>query len=231
MTTKWISDLQAHATAEKAKVLSRFFKTGKGEYGEGDIFIGVTVPDNRCVARLHTNESLETISQMLKSKIHEHRLSALLTLVEIYTKEKSRREEIFNFYINNLHGINNWDLVDLSAPKIVGHYLLTIPSPTLLQKLSNSTSQWQRRIAIVATLELIRNGIFDPTLDLAEKYLSDPEPLIHKATGWMLREIGKKDETTLIKFLDSHSKSMPRTALRYSIERLTPEQKRYYMEK
>ena len=229
MTENWINELYSKGNPEKAKILSSFFKTGKGEYGEGDVFIGVTVPDNRAIAKKYYESSLGDISEMLKNQIHEIRLSALLALVIKFKKKKSEREEILKFYIDNCSTCNNWDLVDLSAPYILGEYMVNNPMPELLEKLSESENFWKQRIAIVSTLTLIRHGRFMETLKLAEKYLSHKEPLIHKATGWTLREIGKKDIDTLRAFLDKFTSIMPRTALRYAIERLEKEEKAKYM--
>lgn len=229
MTKEWRNELTEAVRPEKKKILSQFFKTGKGEYGEGDIFIGITVPDNRKIAITHSNDPLTHIDDMLQSEIHEHRLSALLALVHRYKKNMSQRDEVVKFYLDHTDRINNWDLVDLSAPYILGHHLNDNFSPTLLENLSDSDSIWERRIAIVSTWYLIRNGKFEPTLRLAKKYLNEKEPLLHKATGWMLREIGKRDEKILLDFLDAHAHEMPRTALRYAIERLSAENKTKYM--
>ena len=226
-------ELTLVASKEKAEVLRRFFKTGKGEYGEGDIFIGVTVPQNRKVALAHAPYSnFSTIINLLESPIHEHRLCGLLILVEQYRLAKNEQEQkkrIVDFYIANAHMANNWDLVDLSAPKILGEWLIENPSAELLDQLSHSDNMWVQRIAIVSTLTLIRHSIFDDTLLIAERYLLHPHPLIHKATGWMLREVGKKSEATLLYFLDKHTHSMPRTTLRYAIERLSPSLRHHYM--
>ncbi len=231
MIERWQGELMKAAREDKAEILSSFFKTGKGEYGEGDIFAGITVPDNRAVARRFYKAPMRDIEAMLYHPTHEFRLSALLALVHRYkrAKEDAERQEIVDFYLVNAHRCNNWDLVDLSAPYILGEHLLSHPSPTLLDSLSRSGNLWRERIAIVATLMLIRHHRFDNTLRLAERYLPHPHPLIHKATGWMLREMGKRDENALLKFLDSHCREMPRTALRYAIERLDSEKRRYYM--
>lgn len=229
MTQEWINELYTVAKPEKAKILSSFFKTGKGEYGAGDIFIGVTVPDNRKIAKKYFEATFEDIAELLKNEIHEIRLSALLALVIKFKKNKNDREKIIKFYIDNCSTCNNWDLVDLSAPYILGEYMVTNPMPELLEELSNSESFWKQRIAIVSTLTLIRHGRFTETLTLAKKYLNHNEPLIHKATGWTLREIGKKDINTLRNFLDKYAEVMPRTALRYAIERLDGDEKAKYM--
>ncbi len=227
------SRLGAIASEEKAKVLSSFFKTGKGEYGEGDIFIGVTVPQNRSVAIEYAPYAdFATIGPLLDSAIHEHRLCGLLILTEQFRrarKSPDTQRQVLNFYLENAHKANNWDLVDLSAPKILGEWLLNNPAPQLLDQLSHSNCVWIQRIAIVATLPLVKASIFDDCLRIAKLYLSHPHPLIHKATGWLLREVGKKSESTLRQFLDSHAGKMPRTALRYSIERLSPTLRAHYM--
>ncbi|MBR5898265.1 MAG: DNA alkylation repair protein [Muribaculaceae bacterium] len=227
----WQQQLRDISRPEKIKILSSFFKTGKGEYGEGDKFLGITVPDNRKVAITHAFDPIEDIHEMLCHEIHEFRLSALLALVHRYKKAKADTEQsaIIDFYLANAHRCNNWDLVDLSAPYILGTHLLNHPSPAILDNLAASDNLWSQRIAIVATLTLIRNNRYDDTLRLAERYLSHHHQLIHKATGWMLREVGKKDLPTLLDFLDRWADAMPRTALRYAIERLTAEKRQFYM--
>lgn len=234
MYEKIINRLAAVASEKKATTLRRFFKTGKGEYGEGDIFIGVTVPQIRGTACENIDASDSDIAKLLDSPVHEHRMCGLLIHVEQFRRARrspERRKEITEFYLAHARKANNWDLVDLSAPKILGEWLLENPAPTLLDCLSRSDSLWEQRIAIVATLTMIRAGRFADTLRLAERYLTHPHPLMHKATGWMLREIGKKDISVLLAFLDRHSATMPRTALRYAIEKLPPEQRLYYMQK
>lgn len=231
MTNQWKNELAAVADEKKIKILSSFFKTGKGEYGEGDVFIGIKVPDNRAVAKKFFDAPYDVIELMLRSEIHEHRLSALLALAERYrkTKDDESRREILDFYLSHTDRINNWDLVDLSAPQIVGEHQLRHPDPELLDRLSMSGHIWTQRIAIVATYTLIKHRQLDDTYRLAERYLSHPHPLIHKATGWMLRETGKRDEERLRRFLDRYATTMPRTALRYAIERLSPELRAHYM--
>lgn len=227
------TQLAAIASEEKAQILRRFFKTGKGEYGEGDIFIGVTVPQIRSIAIQNAdNANFITVANLLDSPVHEHRLCGLLILVEQFRrcrKTHQHQKEIVDFYILNAHKANNWDLVDLTAPKILGQWLLENPFSALLDRLSYSENMWVQRIAIVSTLTQIRVSKFDDTLRLAERYLTHPHPLIHKATGWMLREVGKKSETTLLDFLNKHTHSMSRTTLRYAIERLSPTLRSYYM--
>lgn len=225
----WQNELRKIANEEKAVILRRFFKTGKGEYGEGDIFIGITVPQNREIAKTKFSLPYSAFDTMLESDIHEFRLSALLALVIKFKKQKDKRKEIVDFYLKNTHACNNWDLVDLSAPYILGEYLLTNPNHALLDSLSRSSNMWEQRIAIVCTLTLIRHGMFEDTLRLAERYLPHSHPLIHKATGWMLREIGKKNIDVLRSFLDKFTPQMPRTALRYAIEKMDSVERTHYM--
>ena len=230
-TSEWQAALSAAATPGKADILCRFFKTGKGEYGEGDKFIGVTVPANRRVAKQTLDAPLQTVAEMLGSEIHEHRLSALLSLVERYKKARKNPEEkrqIADFYLTHTHGINNWDLVDLSAPYIIGDQIIEGNDPT--PRLLDSGNLWEQRIAVVSTMLPIRNHRFDAALRNVSHLLHHPHDLMHKATGWMLRETGKRDISTLLHFLDRHAATMPRTSLRYAIERLSPEQKKHYME-
>lgn len=225
----WQNELKKIANEEKAVILRRFFKTGKGEYGEGDVFIGITVPQNREIAKTKFSLPYSAFDTMLESDIHEFRLSALLALVIKFKKQKDKRKEIVDFYLNRTKACNNWDLVDLSAPYILGEYLLTNPNPALLDSLSRSSNMWEQRIAIVCTLTLIRHGMFEDTLRLAERYLPHSHPLIHKATGWMLREIGKKNIDVLRSFLDKFTTQMPRTALRYAIEKMDSVERTHYM--
>ena len=208
---------------------ARFFKTGVGEYGEGDIFLGITVPVQRGVAKKYIETNLNEVEELLKSEIHEHRLVALLILVEQYKKGiELVRGNIYNLYLKNTAWVNNWDLVDLSAHKIVGEYLLDKPRK-VLYKLAKSKLLWDRRIAMVSTLTFIRNNDFKDVIKLAEVLLKDKQDLMHKAVGWMLREMGKKDKKLLIKFLNRHTLEMPRTMLRYSIERLEEKKRLYYL--
>lgn len=225
----WKVMLQNVASKEKAGILMRFFKTGKGEYGEGDIFIGIASPELKAVSKNFVKSEFSDIKVMINSPIHEHRMSAVAVLVEKYRKANViEKEEIVQFYLDNHKNINNWDLVDLSAPKILGLFTLT-GHEEILYKFSESDDLWEKRIAMVSTLTHIKKGKYDLALELCEKYLSDKRDLIQKVTGWMLREIGKKDEKLLTDFLDIHAKHMPRTALRYSIEKLHVEQRKKYM--
>ncbi|MBI2573442.1 DNA alkylation repair protein [Candidatus Woesearchaeota archaeon] len=222
------SDLQSLANSQKAAFFPSFFKTGPGQYGEGDVFIGVTVPQQREVAKKYANLPLPEIKNLLDSPIHEHRLTALLILVLQYQKTKDKK--IVDFYLANTTRINNWDLVDTSADKILGTYLLD-KDRQLLYTLVKSPLLWERRIAIIATFAFIKQKDFTDTIKLSQLLLADKHDLMHKAVGWMLREMGKRDETTLCHFLDQHVKKMPRTALRYAIERLDEKKRKQYLQK
>lgn len=223
-------ELREYGSKEKKEILQRFFKTGKGEYGEGDVFLGVVVPDQRKLAKKYESLNFEEIKDLINSKIHEERLTGLLILVEKYKKNVDERKKIYEFYIENINGINNWDLVDLSAPNIVGEWILD-KDKRVLKDLVKSDNIWKRRIAIVSTYSLIRKGKFEETLDISKILLKDKHDLIHKAVGWMLREVGKREEKKLIEFLDENYKIMPRTMLRYSIERFPEDKRKKYMKK
>jgi 3-methyladenine DNA glycosylase AlkD len=221
-------ELKSMADPDKAAILQRFFKTGPGQYGEGDIFIGVMVPQSRQVAKKFSQLPLGEVRTLLYSCIHEERLVALLILAWRYSSASSSREkeEIVKFYLDNIKQVNNWDLVDLSAPNILGAHLVDRDDKRrLLYRLAGSENVWERRIAIVATHHFIRNGDFSDTLKIAEMLLQDRHDLIHKAAGWMLREVGKRDAAAEEAFLEKHCSVMPRTMLRYAIEWL-PESKR-----
>src|SRR5690554_6905699 len=208
----------------------RFFKTGKGEYGEGDKFIGCTVPQTRSVAAKYTKLPLNEVAKLLDDEIHECRLCALVILTNRYVKANELgRYEILNFYLANTNRINNWDLVDISAHKIVGEWFRNREDRSLLYQLAESELLWDQRIAVVATFAFIRNNDFDDILMLSQKFLTHKHDLIHKACGWMLREVGKRDEDVLTDFLDRYATQMPRTMLRYSIEKLTEKQRKYYL--
>ena len=224
-TEKLKAELIAAGSETKARELSRFFKTGKGEYGEGDKFIGVTVPANRAITRRYLHLPASQLVDLLRSEIHEVRLSALIGMVEQYKSRHTsevQRQEIVDTYIANTRYINNWDLVDLSAPQIVGQYLLDKERDTLY-KLTESESLWNNRIAIVSTLTFIRNNDLDDTYKLSLKMMNHQHDLMHKSIGWMLREAGKRDEKRLYNFVMEHKSIMPRTMLRYSIEKFTPD--------
>ena len=220
--------LKAHGTPEKAKASAWFFKTGVGQYGHGDTFAGVTVPEQRTIAKQFANLPLTELDGLLASKIHECRLTALLILVAQYQKsDAATREQIVHFYLSHTARINNWDLVDSSASYILGTHLLdaTAKQRKILYTLARSKDLWERRIALIATLAFIRNDDYADTLAIVELLLPDRHDLIHKASGWMLREVGKRSPDTLRHFLHTHASSMPRTTLRYAIERF-PEQER-----
>ena len=231
-------ELQSMADPAKAVILQRFFKTGPGEYGEGDIFIGVMVPQSRQISNKFSQLPLGEVRTLLYSRIHEERLVALLILALRYSSSasSSREEskEIVKFYLNNIKQVNNWDLVDLSAPNILGAHLMVDnrnDRRLLLYRLAKSENVWERRIAIVATHHFIRNGDFSDTLQIAEMLLQDRHDLIHKAAGWMLREVGKRDSAAEEAFLEKHCSVMPRTMLRYAIERLPESERRRYTRK
>ncbi len=209
----------------QAIVLQRFFKTGKGEYGEGDIFYGITVPVQRIIAKQFKDLSLGDLKVLINSKVHEERLIAAFILVEQFQKANEKKQKtIFNFYIKNRSGINNWDLVDLSAPKIVGQYLID-KDKKLLYKFAHSKDLWEKRIAILSTFTFMRQHWFEDTFIISEILMLDEHDLIHKAVGWMLREVGNRDIEAEEEFLKKYYKTMPRTALRYAIEKF-PEKKR-----
>jgi len=221
--------LRQLADPERAVHSQRFFRTGPGEYGAGDRFLGLNVPQVRQLAVEFSDLPLPEIETLLESPWHEARLLAVILLANSYRRGDSRtREQVYRLYLRRTDRINNWDLVDSSAPNIVGAHLLA-RSRVPLYKLARSKSLWERRIAVVATQHFIRRGQFDDTLRLAELLIDDEHDLIHKAVGWMLREVGKRDERTLLGFLDRHAGALPRTALRYAIERLTPAQRKRYM--
>lgn len=222
-------DIKKAANKKRARVLQKFFKTGKGEYAEGDMFLGITVPKTRKIAKRYINLDILSIDSLLNSKIHEERLLALLILVENYKKSNDeRRYQILDFYLKNTKQINNWDLVDLTADKILGDYLNDKPKD-LLYNLAQSSNLWERRIAIISTFCFIKNNQFDETLKIAEILLKDKHDLIQKAVGWMLREIGKRDEKTLKYFIKINYKNMPRTTLRYAIEKFPEEERQKYL--
>jgi 3-methyladenine DNA glycosylase AlkD len=222
--------LQALGTVQRAAVSRSFFKTGPGQYGEGDRFLGVTVPDTRRLAREAGDLPLARVLTLLRSPIHEERLLALLILVRRYERgDPMERREVYNLYLANTECVNNWDLVDLSAPNIVGEQLGNRRSRRILYRLAKSNDLWERRIAILATLPFIRNSDFADALAIAEALLRDEHDLIHKAVGWMLREVGKRDQETLEGFLRIHGAQMPRTTLRYAIERFPEPLRRAYL--
>ena len=223
-------DLHAQANPVQAKLLQGFFKTGPGQYGEGDKFLGLKVPQTRAFLQRTDALSEKDILSLLHSEWHEERLLALLTLVLRFekAKEDTVREKVFNLYVANTRWINNWDLVDTSAPQIVGGWLIH-RDRSLLAKFVVSPSLWERRIAVLATFNFIRAHEFEPTVNLVRQLLVDKHDLMHKACGWMLREVGKRNESALTHFLDQHAPQMPRTMLRYAIEKLTPAKRQQFM--
>lgn len=227
-----VSDLQKLKNPTKAKILARFFKTGLGQYGEGDQFWGIVVPLQRTVAKNYTELSLSEIQKLLNSKIHEFRLTALFVLIDKYNKavKMAERAKIVDFYLKNTKNINNWDLVDLSAPKILGVHLANGEGDVkILYQLAISDNLWEKRIAILSTFSFIRQNNFKHTLKISKMLLDDPHDLMHKAVGWMLREVGKRDQKIEKDFLEKYYKKMPRTMLRYAIEKFAPAEREYFM--
>lgn len=236
MLSQIIEETKSKEDKEKVKILSRFFKTKKGEYGEGDLFLGITVPESRKIAQKYSKEiKLNNISKLIKNEYHEIRLIALLILVDKYKKSKNEKDKIsiVDLYIKNTKYINNWDLVDLSAHYILGDYIFNNKKEIkILRNLSKSKNLWEKRISIISTFAFIYKGESYLTFEIVEKLLNDKHDLIQKACGWMLREVGKRvSEKDLYLFLDKYYKNMPRTTLRYAIERLPGNKKKYYMAK
>ncbi len=224
--------LAALSTPEKAAFFPKFFKTGKGEYGEGDLFLGVKVPDQRSVAKEYCAKiSLEELTELLSSQYHEHRLTALFILVSKFEKAKDQavKDEIITFYLNHLPYVNNWDLVDSSCYKLLGRYAFENHKEELLRNLSDSEVMWHKRIAVVGTMYYVKKGSFDLTKELVTANLKHPHDLMHKANGWLLREMGQKSENDLIDYLNRHYKEMPRTCLRYAIEKLDEDVRQDYL--
>ena len=242
MYQKISRDLKKLKNPEKIKVYQWFFKTDKGQYGEGDVFLGLSSAETKGIAKKYFAEAdFETIKKLLYSKIHEERMCALRILVLKYEKSlrdlstqprsaQDDKKEIFDFYIKNAKQINNWDLVDVSAPNIVGNYLLD-KDRKILYKLANSKNLWEKRISIISTFVFIRNNQFEDTLKISEILLGDTHDLLHKAVGWMLREVGKRDQKILEKFLDKNIKKLPRTTLRYAIEKFQEKKRKEYLKK
>ncbi len=230
MTAKEIeSELNSYEDPVRAAHSQRFFKTGKGQYGEGDIFIGLTVPQTRLVCKKYNSLPINEIEKLLESPIHEHRLAAVIIMRHQAERANSvLRKSLYDLYLKRTDRINNWDIVDTSCHKIVGEYL-SDKDRAILYKLARSKQMWERRIAIVSTAHFISKNDLDDTFRLAEILLNDKEDLMHKATGWMLREAGKKDEARLKELLYKYAPTMPRTMLRYSLERLHPADKAHYM--
>ncbi len=229
--SKLRGDLKALATKQKAEASAWFFKTGKGQYGEGDKFLGVTVPEQRKVARKYRELPLAEVKKLLASPWHEHRLVALFILVDQFENgDEKMRKSIYNLYLKNTRYVNNWDLVDSSAYKIVGEYMFT-HSRKQLYTLARSKDLWKQRIAIIATARFIQDNQYDDTLKISKILLHHEHDLIHRAVGWMLREVGKRDQKVEEEFLGKYYKVMPRTMLRYAIEKFSKSKKSYYMKK
>ena len=225
-----IKELSKYADPDKASFFPKFFRTGKGEYGEGDKFVGVTVPHQRKIASKYKDINLKEIKKLIISPIHEYRLVALFILVLKYEKgDDKQKVAVVDFYIDNLEGVNNWDLVDSSAHKILGPWLLD-KDRGMLYEYAWSGQLWLQRISIITTLHFIRNNQLDDTYQISEMLLDHDHDLIHKAVGWMLREAGKKDENRLIKFLENHYSAIPRTTLRYSIEKFDKKRRKKMLE-
>lgn len=225
------SQLASLSNSEDGLFLQRFFKTGPGQYGEGDLFRGIRVPELRRLSKVHQDIPLEHVERLLHSAYHEDRLLALLILVRKYAKaDEARKAGIYALYLSHTRFINNWDLVDATAEHIVGAYL-SDKSREPLHQLARSRSIWERRIAILATFHFIKRDKFDETLSIAEILLTDKEDLIHKAVGWMLREVGKRDSQREEAFLSAHYTQMPRTMLRYAIEKFPQDKRRRYLKK
>lgn len=220
-----VNELESLKNDEKAKNCQRFFKTGKGEYGERDIFYGIVVPELRKISRKYKDLELNDVEKLLKSKVHEFRMVGLFILILKYPKDK---KNIYEIYMNNLKGINNWDLVDLSAPNIPGDYLLD-KDKEILYALAKSNDLWEKRIAILSCFVFIRKNQFEDALKISEILLKDKHDLMHKAVGWMLREIGNRNLKVEEKFLKKHYKNMPRMMLRYAIEKFPEETRQRYL--
>lgn len=225
------NELKSKANKEKALLLSRYFKTSLDEYGEGAVFIGLTVPQQRTIANKYIDLSIQNIETLLHSKIHEYRLTALLILIKQFEISTDKiQKKIVDFYLENTAYINNWDLVDLSAPRILGFYLMDKRKERkILYTLATSKSLWERRIAVLSTFAFIKQRDFSDSFAISELLLQDKEDLIHKAVGWCLREIGKIDQKAEEVFLKKHYKIMPRTMLRYSIEKFSKETRSEYL--
>jgi 3-methyladenine DNA glycosylase AlkD len=222
-------ELESLGDASRVPILQRFFKTGPGEYAAGDRFRGIRVPVLRRMARKYQDVSLAEAAHLLQSGFHEDRLLALFIMIRhYYRRDQVRRDEIHRFYLEHTRLVNNWDLVDASAPHLLGHYLADHPDNTLT-RLAASADLWERRMAIIATFHFIRQGNFDETLRIAGLLLADPEDLIHKAVSWMLREVEKRQTAVAEAFLQSHYRKMPRTMLRYAIERLPETRRQAYL--
>jgi len=227
MLNNLIKEVESLRNMDKAKIFQKFFRTGMGDYGEGDIFLGLSVPECRKIANKYDIQISE-IEQLIKSKFHEERLIALFELLKLY--QQNKEEKFINFYLNNTKFINNWDLVDLSCYKLLGDYLLNFKNCDykILLNLSDSKYLWERRISIVTTMSFIKNNCFEPTLVISRKLIKDDHDLIKKANGWMLREVGKKDKKILEKFLKENIANISNVTLNYAMEKFEQNEKNYY---
>lgn len=226
-----LSELLSMANPEKALFLQRFFKTGPGQYAEGDVFLGLVVPLTRSIAKVNKQTPLAELQKLIGSEYHEARLCALLIVMEQFKKaSEAERSKLFDFYLANTRYINNWDLVDVTCPHVVGAYLLD-KDRSVLYDMAESSDLWEQRIAMVSTVSFIRNREFDDTLALAEILMTHKHDLMHKAIGWMLREVGKKSRQALTDFLELYATQLPRTALRYAIEHYPEDQRQYFLKK
>lgn len=229
-----IKELSKHEDTIRAGHSQRFFKTGKGEYGEGDVFIGLTMPEIRKICKGYRDLSINDLQELLSSPIHEHRMSAVVIMADIFKNSKpEKQKQLYDLYIKAVKNnqINNWDLIDVSAPHVVGEYFVST-STKVMYELANSKHLWSKRTAVLSTGAFLKRGDSSHTYKIAEILLHDPHDLIQKAVGWFLREAGKRvSEQELLDFLNNHAHEMPRTMLRYSIEKLEPQQRKYYMAK
>jgi 3-methyladenine DNA glycosylase AlkD len=226
-----LNELLSVADEAKARHLQRFFKTGAGQYGEGDVFLGIVVPTTRLIARANRQTPLEELDILIKSKYHEARLCTLLIITEQCKKTAGKeQDELYQFYMQHTNFINNWDLVDLSCPVTVGEYLVN-KERTILYEMAEKQHLWEQRIAMVSTHAFIKRNDFDDTFALSEKLITHPHDLIHKASGWMLREVGKRDRRALTAFLEKNATRLPRTALRYAIEHYPETERQYFLKR
>ena len=224
-----VDDLVGMSNEEEIELSMRFFKTGKGEYGEGDKFLGINAANTKMIAKKYKEISLKEVEKYLQHKFHEVRVVALLIMIDRFAKTGDKA--IYDMYLRNVEHINNWDLVDISAHKVVGKWSWDNKNTKDIVKLSETKHLWSERVSVVSTWYFIKKGDYDLTLSLCKHFINHKHDLMHKACGWMLREVGKMDEKVLLRFLDEYHKKLPRTSLRYSIERLSKEQKKHYMAK
>lgn len=230
MINEIIKEVKTYADKDHAQWVAPILQVVDGGYGETDKLLGVKTPVLRKLAKKYLDVNIKDIETLLHSEYHEIRLIALIMLINLYKKEKQNKQALVNLYIDNADYINNWDLVDISAPNIVGDYVYNNQTYlSIIYDLTKSKHLWKERIAIVSTQYLIKHGLYDPTIEISEKYLTHPHHLIHKAVGWMLRELGKKNIHELYRFLDKFASQMPRVMLRYAIERMDETQRKYYM--